>query len=117
MININANKLYERWKYHLEPRMFPLDAANEVIFNGGTAVEDLDLDGDKEIILADVGATIFDDEYPGKVYVFDGGTGKLQTSYNVGNGGTYASVSIANVDDGIFEFNKLKKYEVVENGF
>ena len=111
-MSLNWNRLKERWKYHLEPRMSPLDATNEVFFNGGTAVDDIDLDGDKEIILADVGATIFDDEYPGKVYVFDGGTGKIQTSFDVGNGGTYASVSIGNVDEGILELNLLKNYEV-----
>ena len=40
--------------------MSPLDAANEVFFNGGTAVEDLDLDGDKVTITTEKLINSFD---------------------------------------------------------
>ena len=86
--------LTQKWKYHFEKRS---DGTNDRIgFNGGSAVADIDLDGDMEIIVADVVDT--QDDWPGKVYVLDGDTGTNETSYIVGNGGAYASVSLANVD-------------------
>jgi len=75
---------------------------NETKFNGGSAVADIDLDGDMEIIVAD--ELDNDNDWPGKVYVLDGGTGINQTSYIVGNGGAYASVSVANVDSDLKDF-------------
>ena len=93
---INGSKLDIKWKYHLEPRFSPVSGIDEVSFNGGSAVDDIDLNGDMEVIVADVFES--DDDWLGKVYVIDGGTGTNQTSYNLGNGGTYASVSMANVD-------------------
>ena len=93
---INGSKLDIKWKYHFEERISPLLSTDEVSFNGGSAVDDIDLNGDLEVIVADVFES--DDDWLGKVYVIDGGTGVNQTSYNLGNGGTYASVSMANVD-------------------
>jgi len=87
-------KITQKWNYTFESRSDGLN--NRVKFNGGSAVTDIDLDGDMEIIVADVLDN--DDEWPGKVYVLDGNDGTNQTSYIVGNGGAYASVSIANVD-------------------
>ncbi len=69
---------------------------SETKFNGGSAVADMDLDGDVEIIIADLQDN--DPDWPAKVYVLDGATKVNQTSYIVGNGGAYASVSVANVD-------------------
>lgn len=83
-----------KWRFVTEPRFDGLN--NRTKFNGGSAVADIDLDGDMEVIVADV--LDADDEWPGKVYVLDGGTGTNQTSYIVGNGGAYASVSVANID-------------------
>ena len=83
-----------KWTYYLETRS---DGINDrVKFNGGSAVTDIDLDGDQEIIVADVLDN--DDDWPGKVYILDGDDGTNQTSYIVGNGGAYASVSVANLD-------------------
>ncbi len=83
-----------KWVYYLETRS---DGANQVLqFNGGSAVADVDLDGDMEVIIADLEDN--DPDWPGKVYVLDGATKVNQTSYIVGNGGAYASVSVANVD-------------------
>ena len=83
-----------KWQYHLEPRF---DGTNfRVKFNGGSAVVDLDLDGDMEVIVVDL--LDGDDEWPGKVYVLNGNTGANETSYTIGNGGSYGSVSIANLD-------------------
>ena len=60
------------------------------------SIADIDADGIMEVIVADV----VDGElnWPGKVYVLEGNTGVNQTSYIVGNGGAYASVSEENVD-------------------
>ncbi len=86
--------LTEKWKYHLETRS---DGVNQVLqFNGGSAVVDIDLDGDMEIIIADLEDN--DPDWPGVVYVLNGDTGTNETSYIVGNGGAYASVSVANLD-------------------
>ena len=83
-----------KWKYHLEPRF---DGTNfRVKFNGGSAVVDIDLDGQQEVIVVDL--LDGDDEWPGKVYVLNGNTGANETSYTIGNGGSYGSVSIANLD-------------------
>ena len=88
--------LTEKWKYHLEARNIPSVGSEDVRFNGGTAIADIDLDGDMEVIFADVVDT--QATWPGKVYVLDGATKVNQTSYIVGNGGAYASISVANVD-------------------
>ncbi|MBI2653252.1 S8 family serine peptidase [Candidatus Woesearchaeota archaeon] len=83
-----------KWQYHLEPRF---DGTNfRVKFNGGSAVADVDLDGQQEVIVVDL--LDGDDEWPGKVYVLNGNTGANETSYIIGNGGAYGSVSIANLD-------------------
>jgi len=87
-------KITQKWNYTFESRF---DGVNyRVKFNGGSAVADIDLDGDMEVIVAD--ELDNDDSWPGKVYVLDGDDGTNQTSYIVGNGGAYASVSVANLD-------------------
>lgn len=88
-----------KWAYYLEERYSALTGIDEVYFNGGTAVTDIDLDGQQEIIFADVSSSILDSSWSGKVYILDGDSGNLETSYTVGNGGTYATISIANVDN------------------
>lgn len=90
----SGGRITQKWNYTFESRF---DGVNyRVKFNGGSAVADIDLDGDMEIIVAD--ELDNDDDWPGKVYVLDGDDGTNQTSYIVGNGGAYASVSVANVD-------------------
>ncbi len=94
--NYSNGVVKERWKYNFEERASPGSATEEVSFNGGSAVADIDLNGDMEVIVADVIDT--DHEWPGKVYVLDGSTGVNQTSYTFGNGGAYGSVSVENID-------------------
>ena len=86
----------QKWVYYLEERLQPASGIDRVNFNGGSAVADIDLDGDNEVIIADVLDT--DNEWPGKVYVLDGATGTNETSYMFGESGAAASVSVANVD-------------------
>ena len=71
---------------------------NSIYFNrnGGTVVADIDLDGNMEVIFADV--YNWQGTWNGKAYVLYGSNGNNMTSYDVGNGGTYASISVANVD-------------------
>ena len=99
-ISSNGKTITERWKYQLPERYSSLPAENVVQFNGGNAVADIDLDGNNEIILADVFDS--DGNWPGAVYVFkDNGAGNQPTkfgNYTFGNGGAYATVSVANID-------------------
>ena len=98
--DVNADgTISQKWVYYLEPRFSAISGDNRLNFNGGNAVADLDLDGNNEVIFADLYDNIGDATWNGKVYVLDGNTEANLTSYNVGNGGTYASVSVANVDD------------------
>ena len=99
--DVDANgKITEKWRYHLEKRFSPLASEDTVNFNGGTAIVDIDLDGTNDIVFADVGPSVGEANWNGKVYVLDGSgsTPINKTSYNVGNGGTYATISVANVD-------------------
>src|SRR3989338_8604093 len=93
-------KVSKKWAYYLEKRFAPLPGTYTVNFNGGTAIADIDLDGTNEIIFADVGPAVTEANWDGKVYVLDGSgsTPSLEASASVGNGGTYASISVANVD-------------------
>ncbi len=43
-----------RWIYRLSPKYSPLAGENRINFNGGSAVVDVDLDGNNEVIFADV---------------------------------------------------------------
>ena len=96
----SSGTITQKWAYYLEERLAPLPGTDEVAFNGGNVVDDIDLDGNNEVIFADVGPSVLEANWNGKVYVLDGsGSSAInETSYNVGNGGTYASVSLANVD-------------------
>ncbi len=97
----NGNTITERWRYHLTPKWSPAAGENRIYFDGGTAVVDIDLDGTNEIIFADVHEAI-DPNWPGEVYVLkDNGAGVQPTkfaNYTFGNGGAYATVSVANLD-------------------
>ncbi len=94
------NPLTQKWAYYLEARFAPWVGSNQSQFNGGSAIVDLDLDGDMEIIIADYGTTPLEANWPGKVYVLEGAGSSVtnKTSYTVGEGGTYDAVSVANVD-------------------
>lgn len=94
--NYSNGILQEKWRYVTEPRIIPSVGDNVTEFNGGTAVDDIDLDGDMEVIFAD--EYDLQSGWNGKVYVLYGNNGSNMTSYNVGNGGAYASVSVANID-------------------
>ena len=45
--------LPQKWKYHFEERLSNLTALDQVNFNGGSAIYDIDLNGDIEVIVAD----------------------------------------------------------------
>ena len=63
-----------------------------------SAIVDIDLDGTNEIILTD--KSYSDTTWPGEVIVLDGSgsTAVKEANYTFGNGGAFASVSIANID-------------------
>ena len=96
---LSGSTLTQKWKINLEERFSSYSGQDEVLFNGGSAVADIDLDGQQEVILADVGPSVVDGTWNGKVYVLNGVTGANETSFNVGNGGTYDAVSVANIDE------------------
>lgn len=96
--DVNGKNVQQKWMRQLEKRFDPILNQNEVRFNGGNAVVDIDLDGNMEVIAADVGAGIFSTSWPGNVYVINAETGSIESEYTVSNGGAYASVSVANID-------------------
>ena len=49
-----SGTISQKWAYYLEPRFSAVSGDNRLHFNGGTAVADLDLDGNNEVIFADV---------------------------------------------------------------
>ena len=61
-----------------------------------TAVEDIDLDGDEEIIFAESHPTIYD--FPGEVYILSKNL-EPEGKYKIGNGGANGALSIANIDN------------------
>ena len=96
--DIAANgKISEKWRYVLEPRLLPSVGDYLVEFNGGIVVDDFNLDGSNEVAFADE----YDRQstWPAKVYILNGNTGANLSSYNVGAGGAYGSISSANIDD------------------
>ena len=52
--DVNYGSITLKWEYHFEERDVPGPETDEVRFNGGSAVTDIDLDGDMEVIVADV---------------------------------------------------------------
>lgn len=99
-ISSNGKSVSKRWNYYLPQKLSPLGGINITRFDGGTAVVDIDLDGNNEIVFADVFEG--DSSWPGEVYVLkDNGAGNTPTKFankTFGNGGAYATVSIANID-------------------
>jgi hypothetical protein len=91
----NSNS--EKWRYKFSPKLSVLLGETFVEFGGGTAVSDIDLDGSPEVITADMGSRVTYD-WPGEVYLINGATGVKEGNATFGNGGTFGSVSIANVD-------------------
>ncbi len=100
-ISSNGKASTPRWNYQLRKKWSPLAAVDAINFGGGNVIEDIDLDGNKEIILADT-VYNYDPDWPGEVYVLkDNGPGNQPTkfaNYTFGNGGAYAPISVANID-------------------
>ncbi len=64
---------------------------------GNTAIYDIDLDGDKEVIFTDAVTTNTIYDWPGELYILDK-NGNYVDSVTVGNGGAWGAPAIANVD-------------------
>ncbi len=88
-----------------------------------TAVEDVDLDGKKEILFVDGIVNLPD--WPGDVYMLEdnGNSATLQDNHTIGNGGGNGAVSIADIDnDGKYEvvvpsFYGVYVFDIVNNKF
>lgn len=93
----------EKWSspYILPAKYSDVSGFDVVECGGGSAVVDIDLDGTNEIILTSKARTTPDYTWPGEVYILDGSgsTATKEGNYTFGNGGAFASVSIANIDD------------------
>ncbi|MBI3037337.1 VCBS repeat-containing protein [Candidatus Woesearchaeota archaeon] len=88
----------EKWRYNI-PEKYSAEAGMSFVrYGGGTAVADIDLDGNYEVITADAGQSSAPD-WPGEVYILDGTTGAKEGNATFGNGGAFGSVSVANVDN------------------
>ncbi len=100
-VDSDGKGVTKRWNYQLRKKWSPWASSFLVRSGGGNAVEDIDLDGSKEIILTDV-YDWGDPDWPGEVYVLkDNGPGNQPTkfaNYTFGNGGAYAPISVANID-------------------
>ncbi len=121
-VSISGNSVSEKWRYKFNEKYTAVGGTNIIDYGGGTAVADVDLDGNNEVITADFGTrTAYD--WPGELFVFDGTTGTKEGNATFGNGGAFASVSIANIDDDdnpeiivpsvygafVYDYNKYRK--------
>jgi len=100
-LNISTNgKASVKWEHQLTPEFSAVANTSFVELGGGSAIADIDLDGTNEIILTDKG-TLGTYDWPGEVYIIDGSSSSanIEGNYTFGNGGAFASVSIANIDD------------------
>ncbi|HLC52959.1 MAG TPA: VCBS repeat-containing protein [Candidatus Nanoarchaeia archaeon] len=100
-ISADGKAATEKWAYSLPEKNSTFAGSASVELGGGSAVADIDLDGVNEIILTDKAISIGAYDWPGEVYVIDGSGGsyKKKFNYTFGNGGAFASVSVANIDD------------------
>jgi len=86
-----------QWNYTLKEKYSPYLARNLSGVVSNTALIDIDLDGDKEVLFADKQDT--DCGWPGELYAFDK-NGNLKYNITAGNDGSEGGVSIANIFGG-----------------
>ncbi|MBI2144003.1 PQQ-like beta-propeller repeat protein [Candidatus Woesearchaeota archaeon] len=92
-ISGSGDSATEKWRYKFSGKYTAVGGTTIIDFGGGTAVTDIDLDGNNEVITADFGTrTAYD--WPGEVYVIDGATGAKEGNATFGNGGAFASLFI-----------------------
>lgn len=84
----------QQWNYSMKDKWSPYFELSLSGFPSNTALVDIDLDGEKEVIFTDKTDSACD--WPGELYAFSS-TGTLKYNITIGNDGSEGGPSIANI--------------------